>query len=236
MIRDKEIEEIYDGHFYGPDDMVPVGCADCAGCSACCRNTGDSIILDPYDMYLLSKGTGKIFTEMIEREIEIRLVDGLILPNIMQHREDASSQGPQDDGHDHCPFLSAAGRCTIHPYRPGMCRLYPMGRYYTDDGFCYILQKDECTDRAKTPVLLRDWLGYDDLPRYEAYIQNWHDFKKQAENALELLTDKSRDSVTRYILQIFFVHPYQTDRDFYPQYGARMEICRQALQQILPPA
>ncbi len=236
MIRDKEIEEIYDGHFYSPEDMVPVGCSDCAGCSACCRNTGDSIILDPYDMYLLSKGTGKTFADMIEHEIEIRLVDGLILPNLMQHHNVPSSDQKDDTENDQCSFLSAAGRCTIHPYRPGMCRLYPMGRYYTEDGFCYILQKDECVHREKTPVLLRDWLGYEDLPRFEAYIQNWHDFKKQAEKALEYLTEKSRDSVTRYILQIFFVHPYLTEQDFYPQYEVRMEICRQALGQILPPA
>lgn len=225
MIRDKSIEEIYDGHFYGSEDMVPVGCSDCAGCSACCRNTGDSIILDPCDMYLLSKGTGKNFADMIEREIEIRRVDGLILPNLMQHHAGAD---------DCCPFLSEAGRCTIHPYRPGMCRLYPMGRYYRGEGFHYILQKDECTDRKKTPVLLRDWLGYDDLPRYEAYILDWHGFKKQAEEALECLTEKSRDSVTRYILQIFFVHPYIMEMEFYPQYGARMEICRKTLKQILP--
>ena len=233
MIRGQAIEEIYDGHFYDPDDMVPVGCSDCQGCSACCRNTGDSIILDPFDMFLLSKGTGRSFTDMIEREIEIRIVDGLILPNLMQHHEDmyTKTSDPADD--DHCPFLSAAGRCTIHPYRPGMCRLYPMGRYYIDGGFRYILQKDECTGRKKTPVLLRDWLGYKDLPRYEAYIQNWHDFKIQVENALDRLTDKSRDSVTRYILQIFFVHPYLTDQDFYPQYDVRMEVCRQALTQIL---
>lgn len=233
MIRDQAIEEIYDGHFYTPQDMVPVGCSDCSGCSACCRNTGDSIILDPFDMYLLSKGTGKVFTDMIEDEIEIRIVDGLILPNLMQHHEDSSSKASDPADDDHCPFLSDQGRCTIHPYRPGMCRLYPMGRYYTENGFLYILQKDECTEREKTPVLLRDWLGYQDLPGYEVYIQNWHDFKKEAEKALDSLTEKSRDSVTRYILQIFFVHPYLTEQDFYPQYYARMEICRQALEQIL---
>lgn len=234
MIRDKEIEEIYDGHFYSPEDMVPVGCSDCAGCSACCQNTGDSIILDPYDMYLLSRGTGKAFTDMIEREIEIRLVDGLILPNLMQHHESASARQGKEHEKDQCPFLSTAGRCSIHPYRPGMCRLYPMGRYYTDQGFTYILQREECTGREKTPVLLKDWLGYDDLPRFEAFIQDWHDFKKQAEKALEYLTQKSRDSVARYILQLFYVHPYLTDRDFYAQYRARMEVCRQALKEILP--
>lgn len=232
MLRDKGIEEIYDGHFYTPDDMVPVGCSDCAGCSACCRNTADTIILDPFDMYMLSKGTGKAFRDMIEKEIEIRLVDGLILPNLMQHHEGTGKEAAAEDC---CPFLSSAGRCTIHPYRPGMCRLYPMGRYYWEDGsgFTYILQKDECTGREKTPVLLRDWLDVRDLPRYEAFVQDWHDFKKSAEKAGTILTERSRDSVARYILQIFFVHPYLTDKDFYPQYDARMDVCREALGQIL---
>ena len=74
MLREEGVEEIYDGCFYRPEDMVPVGCSDCAGCSACCKNTGDSIVLDPYDMYMLTKGTGKTFTDMIEREIEIRQI------------------------------------------------------------------------------------------------------------------------------------------------------------------
>ncbi|MEE1040593.1 MAG: YkgJ family cysteine cluster protein [Lachnospiraceae bacterium] len=130
--------------------MVPVGCADCEGCSECCRSTADTIILDPQDMYLLSKGTGKVFTDMIEREIEIRLVDGLILPNLMEEHEGEE---------EHCLFLTDRGRCSIHAFRPGLCRLYPMGRYYTEGGFRYILQKNECTGRVKTDVRLSDWLG-----------------------------------------------------------------------------
>jgi len=203
---------------------VPVGCADCEGCSECCRSTADTIILDPQDMYLLSKGTGKVFTDMIEREIEIRLVDGLILPNLMEEHEGEE---------EHCLFLTDRGRCSIHAFRPGLCRLYPMGRYYTEGGFRYILQKNECTGRVKTDVRLSDWLGIEDLPRYEAYIQDWHDFRKRVEKVVPILTEKSRDSVQRYILQVFFVHPYRTRQDFYPQYEARMEVCRKALRNIL---
>ena len=203
---------------------MPVGCADCEGCSECCRSTADTIILDPQDMYLLSKGTGKVFTDMIEREIEIRLVDGLILPNLMEEHEGEE---------EHCLFLTDRGRCSIHAFRPGLCRLYPMGRYYTEGGFRYILQKNECTGRVKTDVRLSDWLGIEDLPRYEAYIQDWHDFRKRVEKVVPILTEKSRDSVQRYILRVFFVHPYRTRQDFYPQYEARMEVCRKALRNIL---
>ena len=229
MLREGDITDIFDGHFYRPEDLAPVGCGDCAGCSACCRNTGDTIILDPYDMFMLCRGTGKTFQEMLEREIEIRLVDGLILPNLMQHHAQSllpvRTEAGAEDGGDHCPFLSAAGRCTIHSFRPGLCRLYPLGRYYTEEGFVYICQKDECTHRDKTPVRVRDWLGLEDLPRYEAFVQDWHDFKKRAQAAMERLTMKSRESVRRYILQIFFFHPWLSDIDFYTQYEARMEVC-----------
>lgn len=254
MLRGEGVEEIYDGCFYRPEDMVPVGCSDCAGCSDCCRSTGDTIVLDPYDMYLLSKGTGKTFTDMIEREIEIRLVDGLVLPNLMQHRvkeagsavveapalsaknseeKDSEEKGSAYPTGEGCAFLSARGRCTIHPFRPGFCRLYPMGRYYTEDGFRYILQRNECTGREKTPVLLREWLGVEDLPRYETFVLDWHDFKKSAEAAMERLTQRSRGSVRHYILQLFFVHPYLSELDFYAQYAARMEVCREELGRIL---
>ena len=169
MLRDQTIEEIYDGFFYSSDDLAPVGCGDCQGCSSCCQNTGDSIILDPCDLYMLSLGTGKTFEDMIEREIEIRLVDGMILPNLMkcpgdgkgQKEPAASEQASEPPGSsrpegERCPFLTSAGRCEIHAFRPGICRLYPLGRYYTDNGFSYILQKDECSGRDMKLIF---WTG-----------------------------------------------------------------------------
>ena len=58
MIRDIDINEISDGNRYSKDDMVRMGCNDCDGCHKCCTGMGDSIILDPYDVYELVKGTG----------------------------------------------------------------------------------------------------------------------------------------------------------------------------------
>ncbi len=126
MLREVSIEDIWDGRFYSRNDAVHIGCHDCEGCSACCRNTGDSIILDPLDMYCLTIWTHKQFKDMIEKEIEIREVDGMILPNIMEHDE-AHPEKP-----DGCPFLNSDGRCGIYQFRPGFCRLFPLGRYYVD--------------------------------------------------------------------------------------------------------
>lgn len=240
MLRDQILEDIYDGHFYSPDDMVMVGCHDCEGCSDCCCQTGDTIILDPWDMYMLTKGTGRTFTDMIENELEIRLVDGLILPNLMEHHErplrseeEAAPDGPSED---RCPFLSDEGRCTIHAWRPGLCRLFPMGRFYEGDSFRYILQKDECSRRNLYPVRLRDWLEIPDLEQYEDFVRSWHRFLREAGPAAAILTERSRDSVMRFILQVFFVEPYNTVQPFLPQYERRMRICREKLVRILPVA
>ncbi len=127
MQRDVAIDDIWDGRFYGKNDMAKTGCNGCEGCSDCCRNTGDSIILDPLDMYCLTIWTHKSFEDMIEKEIEIRMTDGMILPNIMEYDE-AHPEKPEG-----CPFLDEYGRCSIYAFRPGFCRLFPLGRYYVDE-------------------------------------------------------------------------------------------------------
>ena len=57
----KNLEEISDGKRYGLNDMVRAACNDCAGCSSCCENMGESIILDPLDIYELTKNLNTTF-------------------------------------------------------------------------------------------------------------------------------------------------------------------------------
>ena len=55
MERQICMEEVSDGRLYGINDMVKADCHDCAGCSACCQGMGSSILLDPLDIFRLSK-------------------------------------------------------------------------------------------------------------------------------------------------------------------------------------
>ena len=80
-----------------------------------------------------------------------------------------------------CPYLGADGRCEIHTYRPGICRLYPLGRCWEDGDFSYILQTGECTHCTGSKVKVKKWLGIPDLSRYEAYCRTWHAFLKAAQ-------------------------------------------------------
>ena len=113
----KNLEEISDGKRYGLNDMVRAACNDCAGCSSCCEDMGESIILDPLDIYELTKNLNTTFENLLKEQIELHVADGMILPNLKMTDKDV------------CPFLKEK-RCSIHSFRPGICRVFPLGRIY----------------------------------------------------------------------------------------------------------
>jgi hypothetical protein len=80
---------------------------------------GNSVVLDPMDLFRLTAGTGLSAEALLADKIELNVVDGIILPNLKM-----------SGGSETCAFLNEEGRCSIHPYRPGICRLFPLGRYY----------------------------------------------------------------------------------------------------------
>mgnify|MGYP003376765255 CR=1 FL=1 len=56
MEREIDMKQVSDGKLYGANDLVKVGCNDCQGCSDCCQGMGNSILLDPFDIWQLAGG------------------------------------------------------------------------------------------------------------------------------------------------------------------------------------
>lgn len=212
----KNLEEISDGKRYGLHDMVRAACNDCAGCHSCCEDMGDSIILDPLDVYLLQKNLHISVEAMIEKKIELRLVDGMILPNLMM-----------DLDTNCCVFLNEEGRCSIHGFRPGICRLFPLGRIYEENELSYFLQSEGCVKENRSKVKVSKWLDTPELKKNQKYLVDWHRFRKEIEVILEEMEDEqTRKNVMRYLLNTFFIQPYDGGRDFYEQFYDRLnQIC-----------
>ncbi len=211
MEREINMEEVSDGRFYGLRDMVRVDCGGCEGCSDCCRGMGSSIVLDPYDAYRLTTGLNLSFEQLLEEKIELNVVEGIILPNLKM-------AGPQEQ----CGFLNKAGRCEIHPFRPGMCRIFPLGRYYENESFQYFLQIHECKKEPKTKVKVQKWIDTPEAKKNEAFIIQWHYFLKQLSKRLEHTEEGSfQKSLSMYLLKNFYLKPYERDRDFYEQFQER---------------
>ena len=211
MKRDIDIKEISDGKLYTANDMVKTDCHDCIGCSDCCRGMGNSILLDPMDIWRLTANLKTDFNALLEKYVELGMVDGLILPNLKLSGDGES-----------CSFLNAQGRCSIHSFRPGICRLFPLGRIYDENGFSYFLQVYECPKTDKTKIKVKKWLGIPDIKSYEKYILDWHNFVNKCEEALEQLEDGQRKTLTLYILKTFYQTTYP-ETDFYTDFYQRLE-------------
>ncbi len=207
---------------YGNNDMVKIGCHDCAGCSDCCRDMGQSIWLDPYDVYQLTTHLKRNFEELFGKEIELHVEDGLIMPNIYM-----AGENPK------CSFLNEEGRCSVHTFRPGFCRLFPLGRNYEDNKLSYFLLEGACPIPNKSKMKINKWLGVPRIKEYEAFLIKWHALTKGLRTFYS--ENPENDAVTKAVnmqfLQIFYLTPY-SDEDFYPQLTERMEKMNAFLQQL----
>ena len=144
MLREVDLNEISDGKLYNSNDMVKADCGGCMGCSSCCQGMGNSIILDPLDLHRLCTGLEQTFDELMGHSIELNIADGIILPNLrMNGKEEA------------CFYLNPEGRCSIHSLRPGICRLFPLGRLYQEESFQYFLQVHECPKPGKAKIKIK---------------------------------------------------------------------------------
>lgn len=217
-----DIKEISDGNLYGPNDMVKADCGDCKGCSACCQGMGESIVLDPYDVYRLTTGLNLSFEALLADKIELNVFDGMILPNLKMAGEKEA-----------CAFLNEEGRCSIHSIRPGICRLFPLGRYYENGSFQYFLQIHECKNENRTKVKVKKWIDTPDLKQNEKFILAWHDFVNEIQTKMmEISDDALFKKVNMFLLQQFFIERYN-EEDFYKQFEERLEKAKTVVNMLM---
>lgn len=242
MINARNENEQTDGNLYELNDMLKLSCQDCAGCFACCEGMGSSVVLTPYDVFELERNLGVTFEQLMQEKIELGISDGMILPNLKMAGE-----------REVCGFLNEEGRCSIHTFRPGICRLFPLGRQYGESKINYIFLEHACPKPNKTKVKIKKWLGIPDIEQNENFLLNWHKLKKQAielmartrEQRLHTQEQSERtqeqkreqeDSMVKelnmYLLNLFYVNPYDVNRDFYLQFEERRNTAEKLLCQL----
>lgn len=227
MIRDKSIEEIYDGKFYEINDLVKIDCGGCKGCSACCHGMGSSIVLDPLDVHRLATGLKTSVAALLQDHLEVlpgtcdpvqcparlelNVVDGIILPNLKLSGEAEA-----------CTFLNTEGRCSVHRVRPGVCRLFPLGRYYDGSGdFTYIVQAGECPYPVKSKVKVKKWIDTPNYAQYHQFVLKWHDFLRKVQLMVSESEAEQANALCIKILQVFYLQPYP-ENGFYKEFERRI--------------
>lgn len=207
------LDEISDGRLYKSNDMVKADSHGCKGCYQCCIGMGKSVILDPYDVYRLQQGIGKGLPGLLDEGLaELNVVDGVILPNLkMAGRE------------KRCVFLNKDGRCSIHGSRPGVCRLFPLGRYYENGDFRYFFQVNECAASGRSKIKVSKWIDTPEQGKNHDFICTWHTLLDHLEETVAGEEDSDRSKrLNLLMLETFYMQPYETEKDFYGQFEDRL--------------
>ncbi|MCM1174065.1 MAG: YkgJ family cysteine cluster protein [Blautia sp.] len=209
---EKDYQEIMDMKLYDLNDMVKACCNDCKGCSDCCFGMGQSILLDPYDIWQLETHLQETFAGLMREKIELHMEDKLILPNLkMQGKAEC------------CGFLSREGRCGIHSFRPGLCRLFPLGRNYGEQGLQYFLLEDACS-KERTKIKVKKWLDIPDGRQYTDFLIKWHDLRKGLQAEIAGREESEPEAIKERnmeLLYIFYEEQYEP-ADFYGQFEERL--------------
>lgn len=196
---------------YGSGEMVRAGCHDCRGCSACCRGMGDTIVLDPLDIYRLTGCLNEGFEGLLASCVGLHVEDGLLLPHLRMREETES-----------CFFLNEEGRCAIHAFRPGLCRTFPLGRNYDNGELTYFVVEGECPQKNRSKVKVEKWIDTPDFEKNQAFLIRWHYFVKELRWRAAQMGEEERKSENLRYLQLFYLMPYDRERDFYSQFEERL--------------
>ena len=214
MRRDVSLEEISDGKLYGLNDMVKADCQDCVGCWDCCLGLGDTVVLEPLDVHRLCVNLVKSPEELFAGELSLGVMDGNILPYLTMTGKE-----------ERCVFLDGQGRCRIHSFRPGICRLFPLGRYYDENTRThqYFLQVHECRKTNRSKIKVKKWIDVSNVKQYEAFVDDWHYFLRDVQEILYHTEDTEKiRSLNLYVLRRFYQSPYDPAEDFYQQFYERL--------------
>lgn len=211
---------------YDSSDMARIACDDCRGCSACCEGMGDTIILNPYDVQELCVHLKLDFQALLTKYAELNVQEGMILPNLKMTGERQC-----------CGFLNEEGRCMVHTFRPGLCRLFPLGRNYENGHFRYFVVEGGCPRAGKAKVKIHKWLGIPELKRHEEFLTRWHYFTKRFQNFVQNAlaggeTPEQLQQLNMVMLQGLYFTEYDEKKDFYEQFEQRLHKLEQVLDTV----
>ena len=228
---------------YKDNELVRIASPRCKGCGKCCKDMGESIRLDPYDIHLLTAVTERSFDELLQdKVIGLHVDEGIILPHMAMREKDGSSGEAGDSA---CYFLGLGNECTIHDARPGMCRLFPLGRNYRPDGdFDYFLVENACDIPGRSKVRISDWLGIRDLASYTAFVSAWHGLLGKCRAAIRAAATAAAaeeggaadggssyaSAVSSFLLKVFYQTPFPAeDKAFYEAFRTRLAAAEDAV-------
>ena len=200
------LDKISDGRLYDIEDVVKADTCGCDGCSDCCKDVGDLVVLTPFDIYEITNYLNMDFDKLIGDKIVLRENNKIVLPYLKMQEKNKN-----------CSFLDEKGRCTIHLKRPNICRLFPLGRAYQDNDFKYFLQVDNCPKDELKDVKVSQWINIENYNENKKFILEWYKFIKALTFRLKFVRDEDEiENINQILLDSFY--RVKIDNDFYKSF------------------
>ena len=190
----------------------------CECCGRCCRNLENALMVDPMDIFNLSKYLreqgGEILgpEDMLARYAHPELLDGCY-PIFQLNTE----------GEDHaCVFLKD-GRCSVYEARPQVCRMYPFGAAPGERGrdFNYCLFTEQPHHFGNGSVKVKDWLGANFSKESRAFLKAHYQALPVLGKAIRSLGEQGYKRLAFKILYYLYFG-YDLEKPFLPQYQANI--------------
>ena len=70
---------------------------------------------------------------------------------------------------------------------------------------------------------MRKWIDVPDVKRNQKFIGDWHYLVKDIAKVLQTYDEGTAKKVSMYILNTFYVLPYEAEGDFYSQFYERYD-------------
>lgn len=215
----RTLEGISDGKIYDIEDRVKADTGGCNGCSACCHSVGDLVGLTPFDVYQIKSHLNQSFDALLMDHLQLREENKIALPYLKMHGKT-----------ERCSFLNQEGRCSIHAYRPNICRLFPLGRIYERGSFKYFLQVNSCLKPHLNEVSIKEWIDIKDYEENKVFILAWHDFLKALHFKMKFVRDEKEQEIIRhYVLDTFYDTMLKDEDNFYVAFEKKLSEAKKHL-------
>lgn len=209
----------------------------CTQCGKCCTNRED-ILLPPRDLYKIAKELGLEPAEVFLCYCETYIGSNSHIPIVRL----------KPLGHvKRCPFLKNR-KCAVHNAKPGVCAMFPVGRYisvdpkdYRKNGVknCqtqYLLQPISCGDKSETHTI-REWLGDFDIALEDQAFVRWNQIIARVGTILgkaeKMVSKKIMCMAWDAVFKLLYLN-YRTDQEFLPQFEKNVEATLELLSIFEP--
>lgn len=190
----------------------------CTMCGECCRNR-DDIILNPKDLFNLATGLKMKHEDVVEEYCDRYLGHTSRMPIVRL----------KSTGFDrHCVFLENNG-CKVHAFKPGVCAIFPLGRYceYDKEGnpegkeeISYMFTNPPCGDKREIHTV-RSWLKSYGIPENDEFFLKWAKVLETLSISLAKIEKRlapEKMEAMRTLVYFFLYLNYDTSKEFMPQF------------------